>query len=72
MVQVYMDDILITTPPDLELHRRIMHNVLNTLKTVSFFLQVAKCVFEVIQIKYLGLLINGETLCIDPIKSKEM
>jgi hypothetical protein len=70
MVWVYMDDILISTPPDLELHRRIVYDVLDALEAASFFLQVAKCVFEVTKIEYLGLLINGETLKIDPIKLK--
>jgi hypothetical protein len=44
--------------------------VLNALEAASFFLQVAKCVFEVTKIEYLGLLIDGETLRIDPIKLK--
>jgi hypothetical protein len=70
MVQVYMDDILISTPSDLELHQRIVHDVLDALEAASFFLQVAKCVFEVTKIEYLGLLINGETLRIDPTKLK--
>jgi hypothetical protein len=70
MVRVYMDDILISTPPDLELHRKIVHDVLDALEAASFFLQVAKCIFEVTKIEYLGLLIDGETLRIDPIKLK--
>jgi hypothetical protein len=65
-----MDDILILTPPDLELHQRIVHDVLDALEAASFFLQVAKCVFEVTKIEYLGLLINGETLRIDLTKLK--
>jgi hypothetical protein len=65
-----MDNILISTPPDLELHRKIVHKVLDALEAASFFLQMAKCIFEVTKIEYLGLLINGKTLRIDPIKLK--
>ena len=62
MVHAYMNDILISMPPDLELHRRIVHDILDTLKAASFYLQVTKCIFEVTHLKYLGLLINGEML----------
>jgi hypothetical protein len=65
-----MDSILISMPPDLDLHRRIVHDVLDALKAASFYLQVAKCIFEVTCIKYLELLPDGETLCIDPTKLK--
>ena len=70
MVQAYMDDILISTPLGLELHRKIVHDILDTLEATSFYLQVTKCIFEVTCIEYLGLLIDGETLQIDPTKLK--
>jgi hypothetical protein len=70
MIHAYMDDILISTPKDLALHRRIVHDVLDALEAASFYLQVAKCVFEVTRIEYLGLLIDGNTLKIDPTKQK--
>ena len=47
-----------------------MHDVLNALEAASFYLQVAKCVFEVTHIEYLGLLLDGNTLKIDPTKQK--
>ena len=55
---------------DLALHRRIVHDVLDALEAASFYLQVTKCVFEATCIEYLGLLINGNTLKIDPTKQK--
>ena len=70
MIHAYMDDILISTPNNLALHRKIVHDVLNALEATSFYLQVAKCVFEVTSIEYLGLLINGNTLKINPTKQK--
>ena len=70
MICAYMDDILISTPHDLDLHRRIVHDVLDTLEAASFYLQVTKCIFEATHIKYLGLQIDGNTLRIDPTKLK--
>ena len=70
MVHAYMNDILISTPPDLELHRRIVHDILDTLEAASFYLQVTKCIFKVTHLEYLGLLIDGETLQINPTKLK--
>ena len=70
MIHAYMDDILISTPNDLALHRRIVHDVLDALEAASFYLQVTKCTFEVTAIEYLGLLIDGNTLKIDPTKLK--
>ena len=70
MIHAYMDDILISTPKDLALHQRIVHDMLDALEAASFYLQVAKCTFEVTAIEYLGLLIDGNTLKIDPTKQK--
>ena len=70
MIHAYMDDILISTTSNLTLHQKIVHNVLNALKAASFYLQVTKCVFEATHIEYLGLLIDGNTLRINPTKPK--
>jgi hypothetical protein len=68
MIFIYMDDILITTPNDPTLHRQIVHNILDLLEHESFFLKPQKCTFEQMHIEYLGLLLDGDTLCIDPSK----
>ena len=44
--------------------------MLNALEAASFYLQVIKCVFEATCIEYLGLLIDGNTLKINPTKQK--
>ena len=68
MIFVYMDDILIATPNDPALHRQIVHDVLDLLEQESFFLKPQKCAFEQSRVEYLGLLLDGETLRIDPSK----
>jgi Reverse transcriptase (RNA-dependent DNA polymerase) len=72
MIFVYMDDILIATVADLVLHRQIMHKVLDVLEDKSFFLKPAKCKFEQKQIKYLGIVVEGGTVCIDPTKQNSL
>ena len=70
MILVYMDDILIATTLDYDLHCRIVHEVLDTLEEHSFFLKPSKCAFEQQCIEYLGLVIDGEKLCIESNKLK--
>ena len=43
---VYMDDILITTPDDEELHAEIVNAVLDMLAAEDFFLKLSKCSFH--------------------------
>jgi Reverse transcriptase (RNA-dependent DNA polymerase) len=68
MIFVYMDDILITTTKDYALHRRVVHEVLETLERESFFLKPAKCKFEQESIDYLGIVVTKGTIRIDPTK----
>ena len=65
----YINDILIATQNDLELHRQITDKVLDLFMQESYFLQPSKCEFEQTHIKYLGLVVNGETLTNDPKKA---
>jgi hypothetical protein len=39
-VTIYMDDILIHTPNDLELHRRVVNNVLRVLTDNNLYLKL--------------------------------
>jgi hypothetical protein len=44
--------------------------MLDALEAASFYLQITKWKFEATRIEYLGLLIDGNTLKIDPTKQK--
>jgi hypothetical protein len=68
MIFVYMDNILITTPDDKELHKKIANKVLDTLAHEDFYLKLAKCHFHQKAIEYLGICIEGGTIKIDPTK----
>src|ERR1700744_3817456 len=67
-VFVYMDDILIATPDDLAVHRPIVHEVLDVLEKESLFLHPEKCVFETKCVEYLGLILEGDSIGVDPAK----
>ena len=43
---VYINDILIATPDDEELHAEIVNTVLDMLATEDFFLKLSKCSFH--------------------------
>src|SRR6266581_1034169 len=53
----YMDDILIFTTT-LEEHRKVVREVLETLRKRRLFLKPEKCKFEWKRIEYLGLIIS--------------
>ena len=67
-IQGYMDDILIATKRDTQYHREVVQAVLSALKEASLFLKPEKCEFEKDKVKYLGLLLNGDTIEPDPSK----
>ena len=65
---VYMDDILIATPDDEELHAEIVNAVLDMLAIEDFFLKLSKCSFHQRTVDYLGIRIEGGIIRIDPTK----
>ena len=67
-VQGYMDDILIATKRDIQYHREVVRVVLSALKEASLFLKPEKCEFEKDKVEYLRLLLNGDTIELDPSK----
>ena len=70
MIFVYMDDILMATINDPELHRKVVHELLDLLEEQLFFLKPSKCEFEQCHVEYLGLVLNRETLRIESNKLK--
>jgi Reverse transcriptase (RNA-dependent DNA polymerase) len=62
MIFIYMDDILMATIKDYNLHRQLVHEVLDLLEEESFFLKPAKCKFEQQSIDYLGIVVMKGTV----------
>ncbi len=57
-VIIYMDDILITTPSNLDHHRQLVHQVLTRLEEHDLYLKPEKCIFKTPEVEYLGLIIG--------------
>jgi Reverse transcriptase (RNA-dependent DNA polymerase) len=68
MVFIYMDNILIATTNNPMLHEQIVYEVLDLLEKELFFLKLSKCKFKHKSIEYLGIVVENETLKIDPTK----
>jgi hypothetical protein len=66
-VVIYMDDILVFTN-DLEHHRQVVCEVLETLRRNDLYLKAAKCAFEQAKIEFLGMVIEHNSLSMDSIK----
>jgi mannitol/fructose-specific phosphotransferase system IIA component (Ntr-type) len=72
MIFMYMDDILIATIKDHDLHQQLVHKVLNLLEEESFFLKLVKCKFEQELIDYLGIMVTKGMVWINPTKQNRL
>ena len=67
---VYMDDMLIATEDDQEFHNKCIHQMLDKLKEHDLYLKPEKCVFDQTRIEFLGVILEGGTIQMDPAKVK--
>ena len=67
---VYMDDILIATKDNQEFHDKCVHRMLNKLKEHDLYLKPEKCLFDQTRIEFLGVILEGRTVQMDPAKVK--
>ncbi|PNX95310.1 hypothetical protein L195_g018500 [Trifolium pratense] len=66
-VLVFFDDILIYSK-DVQQHKEHLHQVLTVLQTNCFVANLAKCKFGCKNVDYLGHIISGEGVSVDPEK----
>lgn len=67
----YVDDILIFTEGNRELHRQQVRKVLSKLQDAGLQIDIDKCDFEVQETRYLGFIVcAGKGLSMDPAKIK--
>jgi len=67
---IYMDDMLIATTFDIALHRTRVHQVLDKLHQHDLFLKPEKCAFEQTRMEFLGVVLENNTIQMDPSKVK--
>lgn len=69
----YLDDWIVATPggqEGLRLHRQIMHEFLDLMEKLSYFLKLKKCEFERPKVEFLGWSITKDGITVDPSKAK--
>ena len=67
---IYMDDILVHTTDDIEVHREKVHKILHKLRQHDLYLKLEKCQFEQKKVEFLGVILEKETVQMDPTKTK--
>jgi hypothetical protein len=67
-LSIYMDDILVHTDSNIDKHRECVHRVLQKLKEHDLYLKPEKCQFEREEIEFLGVVLKGGTIQMDPAK----
>ena len=65
---ICMDDMLIHTDGDVVSHRKVVHRVLDKLQRHDLFLKPEKCLFEQKRMEFLGIVLKGGTIQMDPAK----
>ena len=67
---IYMDDILIHTTDDITAHREKVHKILHKLRQHDLYLKPEECQFEQKKVEFLGIILEKETVQMDPAKTK--
>jgi hypothetical protein len=67
-VTIYMDDILIHTPNDLEDHRKKVHRILDKLQRHDLYLKPEKSLFEQQEMEFLGVVLSQGRIRMDNAK----
>ena len=66
---IYMDDMLLFSK-DRKTHKERMRRVLQWLRENDLYLKPEKCLFDVEEVEFLGLIVKPDTLAMDPVKLK--
>jgi len=70
VVVVYVDDILIATKGSLEKHHRQVSKVFQLLMDNHMCVEIDKCVFDAQEVPFLGFIVSGTGLRMDPNEAK--
>ena len=71
-VSIYMDDILVHMDGNRDQHRECVHQILEKLEKHDLYLKPEKCLFEEEQVEFLGMILKGGTIQMDPAKIKRV
>jgi hypothetical protein len=71
VVVAYMDDILTATKGSILKHRKQVGKVFDLLLENKMCLEIDKCAFDATEVAYLGCIVNGKELKMDPTKAQD-
>jgi len=69
-LMVYMDDMLIATSDNPVFHKQCVHRILDKLEKHDLYLKPEKCTFTQKHIEFLGVILENNTIQMDPTKIK--
>jgi hypothetical protein len=72
VVVAFIDDILIATQGSLVRHHRQVSKVFQLLMGNHMCIEIGKCVFDDFETPFLGFIVSGSGLRMDPKKAKEI
>jgi hypothetical protein len=70
VVVAYIDDILIATKGSIEKHQRQVGKVFDLLLENQMCIEIDKCVFDAKRVKFLGFIVDGQSIRMDPDKAQ--
>jgi hypothetical protein len=70
VVVAYIDDILIATKGSIQKHRKQVLKVFQLLRDNQLCIEIDKCIFDATSTPFLGFIVSGTGLTMDPEKAK--
>src|SRR5260370_38175579 len=67
-LKIYMDDLIVASEDDEQIHQQRVDRVLQKIKTHDLFLKAKKCSFHKKKVEYLRMIIGQGKVEMDPIK----
>jgi hypothetical protein len=72
VVVAYIDDIIIATKGSVQKHRKQVGKVFDLLLENKMCVEIDKCVFDQKEASFLGFIVSGETIRMDPAKAQDI
>jgi len=70
VVVAYMDDILMTPKGSIEKHHRQVSKLFKLLMDNHMCVEIEQCIFDAKEVPFLGFMVSGSGLRMDPDKAK--
>jgi hypothetical protein len=72
VVEAIIDDIIIATKGSVEKHRKQVEKVFDLLLENKMYVEIDKCVFEQKEASFLGFIVSGNSIRMNPAKAQDI